>query len=109
MSEDFKTPDAWEGDLYFSLNVGRYSFGRISVSNQDMSTIEDYIHLNTIKGVKFDLPSGIDVRQRIIENLTGEKSKVLAEAQVKAEEIQTRIDSLLQITYEPDPETIATE
>lgn len=104
MSEDIKVPDKWEGDLYFSMNVGKYAFGRISVSDIDLATSSnDRLHLHKVEGLKFDLPTGIDVRQGIVENLQDEKSKVLAEAQVKAEEIQHRIDSLLQITYEASP------
>lgn len=98
MSKEFKVPEQWTGTLYVMMSIRDFRFGEINVYDFDASDADEIL-LTTVEHT-IQLPKNIDVRKCVADNLKNAKEKVLAEAQVKANEIQQKIDSLLMITYE---------
>jgi hypothetical protein len=69
-----------------------------------MTTFEhdDEITINSME-VTMDIPEDFDINTAHIDILKAEKSKIQAEAHLKAENLDEQIQRLLAIEYKPDP------
>lgn len=92
-------PKSITRDIFVFYGIKGYSAGEISVWDQDMSG-EERILLATSQ-VTVKIPEGMKIKDKVVEVLQAEKDKVLANAHMKAQELQNRIDSLLQLTHQP--------
>lgn len=71
----------------------------------DMSEMSDSNHQYApIKEVSFEveIPDDFDPRPGIVEGMREQKQKLLAEAQMKANQIDEQIQQLLSIEYKPE-------
>ncbi len=99
MEHDMKIPKVWEGEVFIAMDLDGYSAGRIAPWQHDMGKHSgDYMTLGQAT-IKVELDQKLDARSVFIDGLTNQKEKVLAEAHIKAEAIQHKIDDLLQIEY----------
>ena len=57
----------------------------------------------TQKEVSIYLPEGIDLLQAAMDTLRRAKSKILADAEKKCQEIDEQMQHLMMITYQPEP------
>ncbi len=99
MSEDIKIPEFWEGEIYVALGLEGWNAGEIHA--RDFKYKEgsvDYLPLGQAT-VKITLDRSLDPRAALVRGLENQKEKVLADAHIKAEGIQHKIDDLLQIEY----------
>lgn len=85
-------------DIYVMYDIAGYRSGEISIWDCDVSG-KDRVLL-TAQEVTFKIPS-VDMKTKVIEALESEKNKVIAEAHMKAKELQEKIDSLLALEYHP--------
>lgn len=78
-----------------------YEQPRFEVWQSDMSSVgPEYVHVEKIE-VDFEPPAGFDPRPAQIASLREEKKKIIAEAHVKAENIEEQIQRLLAIEFKP--------
>lgn len=105
MSSEKYTPDGLPKsitrDLYVTYGIKGYSAGEIQVWDCDV-TGEERILLTTTS-VTVKLPQNMKIKDKVIDALQAEKDKVLANAHMKAKELQQKIDSLLGLEYKPEP------
>ena len=100
MTDDMKIPEYWEGEIYVTLTLDGYNAGKIRGWGTDMTggSSSDYMAVGQAT-VRIPLDQSKDPRSAMVESLTERKEEVLAEAHIKAEAIQHKIDDLLQIEY----------
>ena len=98
MSEDMKIPEFWDADVFITMSLEGYDAGRLQAWGQDMSSSDQMMVVGKAR-VKISLDQSGDPREALIDSLTEQKAKVLAEAHIKAEALQYKIDDLLQIEY----------
>ena len=101
--DDFTIPDYIEGTLYATMYIGKINsiFGSVGVDTNkyDMS---DYMPIADAP-FKIHLPPVEDIRDVLMNGLQKKKNDILATATKDANDIQHRIDDLLQIEYDEQP------
>lgn len=99
-------PESVTRELYVFYGIKGYSAGEISVWDCDVSG-EERILLTTSE-VTVKIPKGLKIKDKVVDALKAEKDKVLANAHMKAKELQQKIDSLLGLEYQPSVEAMVT-
>lgn len=96
-------PRIWEVELFLTLvHPGEYTpYARIDFIESDMSEISNRYQVLSKAKVTFEL-GDIDIPGIQIESLKKQKQQILADAHVKAEQIEQQIQSLLAIEYKAD-------
>lgn len=88
----------WEQSAYSEEPV-------FAINSHDMTKMSDvhrtYVAIKPVE-VEFDIPDNFDPREGIIFGLREQKKKVIADAQLKATQIEERIQRLLAIEYKPE-------
>ena len=100
-----KLPKTIELEMFITFKTGGYHAGKISVNDYDASL---FSHTECVllgsKMVTFDVPQGVDIKGRAVENLEEQKSKLQAKHHMEIKEVQDKIDQLLAIEYKPEGE-----
>ena len=97
---DMKIPSEWTGKVYISLRVEGYGAGDIQARTYD------YVGDGEVRLVSGEVTVSIPpidtlaLRGQVANNLKKKKAKILAKSEKAANEVQHKIDNLLQITYE---------
>lgn len=90
-------PKEFKGTIYFYQNV-RYGFMVVFI--REHNDDPEYILLGTHDvDVSFDTDEESAVKQ-VVSNLKSEKKRIQADTQMKLNEIDDRINSLMAITYQ---------
>lgn len=101
-------PRKWETEIYLTLvHANEYLDTRIDFYECDMGEVLGgrYEVLSKAK-VTFEL-GDIDIPGIQIESLKNQKQLILAEAQMKVNQIEQQIQSLLAIEYQPETDGAA--
>ena len=98
MTDSMTIPKFWEGEIFVTMSLDEYNAGEFQVWSIDMSCSSDFMLVGSTH-VKIPLDQSSDPRTALVESLTEQKEKVLAEAHIKAEALQHKIDDLIQIEY----------
>lgn len=98
MSDDMKVPEYFEGEVYIAMSLEGYDAGTIKAWGFDIGISSEYLAVGQVT-IKVNLDQKLDARSALISGLTKQKADILAEAHVKAEAVQHKIDDLLQIEY----------
>ena len=93
-----------KGILHWEKNSWseNHSYGIYRHDMSDMSS--ENTHYAAIQPVEFEveIPDDFDPRPGIVKGMRETKQRILAEAQVKANEIDEQIQQLLSIEYKPE-------
>ncbi len=89
-------PKEFKGKIYFYKNV---AYGHLATSHMELST-DDYIYLGESQELHVKFNDQTEIKRRAVECMEEAKSKVLAAAHIKCEEIDGQIQSLLAITHD---------
>ena len=102
MTNEIKLPKSWTGDIYMLVSTDNYNFGTISVADFNAADyIDDKILVATHKDVTLAVPDvDIDFRGEVIKKLKDRQDETRAKAEQDINQLQHKIDNLLQITYE---------
>ncbi len=104
MAETPTIPKEWTGTLYTTMNLMGYNSGKVQVTQVDRSkhaVDDDAAILLGTHEVTLEIPSqDTDLKAVAVEILKDQQSTVQAKATKKINDIQHKIDSLLQIEYE---------
>ena len=94
-------PSNYEVDIYLTLCHGDDMLdAHLSFYENDMSSVSNKYQLLSKAKVVFEI-GDIDIPGIQIESLKKQKQQILADAHVKAEQIEQQIQSLLAIEYQP--------
>lgn len=99
-------PRSLEMDIHMLLVNSDYSGVYISFNESDMSKISDTWQLLAKAKVTFEI-GDVDIPGIQIETLKKQKQQILADAHVRAEQIEQQIQSLLAIEYQPETDGAA--
>jgi hypothetical protein len=93
-------------DIHMVLFTPENSSPQVLFDEADLSSYGDNWQLLGKAKVTFEV-CDIDIPGIQIESLKQQKQKILAEAHVRAEQIEQQIQSLLAIEYQPETEGAA--
>ena len=98
--DDFTIPDYIEGTLYATMYIGKHDniFGKVGVDTGKF-TMSDYMPIADAP-FRIYLPPVENIRDVLMNGLQKKKDDIMATAIKEANDIQHRIDDLLQISYE---------
>ncbi|MCK4788286.1 MAG: hypothetical protein KAV87_31380 [Desulfobacteraceae bacterium] len=99
MSADMKIPEYFEDNVFVLMCLEGYEAGNLTVHSYDRSSVNSDYTVVGKGSVRIKLDQSIDPRSVLVDSLTDQKEKVLADAHIKARAIQHKIDDLLQIEY----------
>lgn len=91
-----KIPQKIEKTLYVCLCTGGALQGRIIVGDSDMSTLGNYVVLQTVS-FETELDPDIDVKNIIVKNLQAQKDKLKADHYIAVAEVDRKISELLAL------------
>ena len=73
-------------------------YSGIYLAGSDMADVTGYANLGTVEvKVEFDMPSDIEIRDKKIASLKAQRTKIEADNQVKVEQINEAIQSLMAL------------
>lgn len=86
-------------ESFLCYEIRGYNQGKFGLWDCDVSG-QDRILIST-QNVTINLPKELDLKEKLLESLESEKSRLLADTHMKVKEIQEQINELLCLEYKP--------
>lgn len=102
-----KLPKSIQKKLYITYGLGQFIEGQISVSEYPPRNQRDGWECVLLgeQDVTFKInPPRQNIKQKALDALEEQKREVLAENHMRLKRVQEKIDQLLAIEYQPQPE-----